>query len=137
MIVDAVDSTARKVSGAALQELILGKLVATFPEAKEAFSSCPMSAHGEDIRINKEFRKHVPISLECKYASKGFSSISNSLAQAHRQARSLGLVIPVQPLLFLQQGDERPMAVMEADTAIALLRSQYVASVEGMLNAYS
>ena len=137
MILNSLDSKDRKVAGNALQELIFGKLIAVFPEADDAFSNCPMSEHGEDIRINAELRKHLPVSVECKYAAKGFGNISKALAQAHIQARSLGFAKPVQPLLFAQQGDERPMAIMEADTALGFLRSHYIASVKGLLHAYS
>lgn len=66
MITNANESHRRKAKGEKLQKEVVELIKHYFPEYSDNIEGAPMSAHGEDIRLDKVLRKVFPVSIDAK-----------------------------------------------------------------------
>ena len=94
MIRTTKDSHARKAIGEPLQ-LWLVEQIRSLPTVTNPsmIQSQKMSAHGEDLIIDDEVRRSLPVSFECKVAANGFGKTYSADEQAKRQVDAMASAI--------------------------------------------
>jgi hypothetical protein len=86
----------------------------------------PMNIFGEDLELTNIMRQRLPLSIECLKSDKTFEDIYDCYDNAEARAISIDDDKILQPVLFIQQGEEEPLAIMNCDLAIALFQALYV-----------
>ena len=124
MIRTTEESHERKAKGESLQ-LWVRDYLRNLPNIHDPsmIQSQKMSSHGEDILIEDEVRKHLPVSIECKKSKTGFAKTYAAMEQAIRQAAAMGSVLDIIPLVYIQQDGHEPLAVVRIDDLIKLFLS--------------
>ena len=113
MIRTTAESHQRKAKGESLQ-LLVRDYIRNLPNIHDPskIQSQKMSSHGEDILIEDEVRKHLPVSIECKKSKTGFAKAYAAMDQAIRQAAAMGYAIEITPIAMIQQDGHNPLAVV-------------------------
>ncbi|MDB3861632.1 hypothetical protein N9301_09160 [Paracoccaceae bacterium] len=121
MIRTTEESHERKAKGESLQ-LWVRDYLRNLPNIHdpEMIQSQKMSTHGEDILIEDEVRKHLPVSIECKKSKTGFAKTYAAMEQAIRQAAAMGSVLDIIPLVYIQQDGHEPLMVIRPDDGVKL-----------------
>jgi hypothetical protein len=86
----------------------------------------PMNIFGEDLELTNIMRQRLPLSIECLKSDKTFEDIYDCYDNAEARATSIDDDKILQPVLFIQKGEEEPLAIMNCDLAIALFQALYV-----------
>ena len=119
MIRTTEDSHKRKAKGESLQMYVCDFLRGLpIVEDPSMIKSQKMSCHGEDIILEDELRKELPISFECKTATTGFARTYATMDQAIRQAEALASNKPITPIGVIKQDGHEPLAVMRFEDLI-------------------
>ena len=113
MIRTTKESHARKAIGEPLQ-LWLVEQLRSLPTVTDPsmMQSQKMSAHGEDIIIDDEVRRSLPVSFECKVAANGFGKTYSAHEQAKRQVDAMASAIEIIPISCIQEHGKEPLAVL-------------------------
>lgn len=115
MIKDTSTSHERKLKGKATQDQVERLIKDKMPEIANDISTAAMSSHGEDIILTAQAREKLPYSIECKQDERGFSKVYRAFQQAQNQATALASERHVQPIVVIQQGDQRPLVAMDLE----------------------
>jgi len=119
MIRTTEESHKRKAKGESLQKFVCDFLRALpIVEDPSMIKSQKMSCHGEDIILEDELRKELPISFECKTATTGFARTYATMDQAIRQAEALASKKPITPIGVIKQDGLEPLAIMRFEDLI-------------------
>jgi hypothetical protein len=103
-----------KQKGRLLQQKVVGKLLAAFPALHpDDIRSTPMSSGGEDVQLSPAARSLIPHQIECKKHAK------HAVYALYDQAKSSG---PHQPLLVIEADRRAPLAIVDLDFYITVLR---------------
>lgn len=113
MIRTTKESHARKAIGEPLQ-LWLVEQIRSLPTVTDPsmIQSQKMSAHGEDLIIDDEVRRSLPVSFECKVAANGFDKTYSAHEQAKRQVDAMASAIEIIPISCIQEHGKEPLAVL-------------------------
>jgi len=104
-----------KQKGRLMQQLIRDKILYHNPElSKDDVRSTSMGAGGEDIQLSTAARVKFPYQIECK------SKASYSVYKDYAQATEHG---DCEPLLMIKMNGKKPLAVIDADHFISLVRT--------------
>jgi hypothetical protein len=116
MIRTTKESHARKAIGEPLQ-LWLVEQLRSLPTVTDPsmIQSQKMSAHGEDIIIDDEVRRSLPVSFECKVAANGFGKTYAAHEQAMRQVDAMAKAVEIIPISVIQEHGREPLAVMSTN----------------------
>ena len=116
MIRTSKESHARKAIGEPLQ-LWLVEQIRSLPIVTDPsmIQSQKMSAHGEDIIIDDEVRRSLPVSFECKVAANGFGKTYAAHEQAMRQVDAMAKAVEIIPISVIQEHGREPLAVMSTN----------------------
>ena len=116
MIRTTKESHARKAIGEPLQ-LWLVEQLRSLPTVTDPsmMQSQKMSAHGEDIIIDDEVRRSLPVSFECKVAANGFGKTYAAHEQAMRQVDAMAKAVEIIPISVIQEHGREPLAVMSTN----------------------
>ena len=107
--------SARKAKGRQLQNFVRDRLLETFPDLeKDDIKSTIMGAQGEDIQLSPAARKLIPFNIECK--NRAAIAIYNDYKQANAHGKH-------NPLLVIKQNHSKPLAVLDFDLFLALLKA--------------
>ena len=113
MIRTTKESHARKAIGEPLQ-LWLVEQIRSLPTVTDPsmLQSQKMSAHGEDLIIDDEVRRSLPVSFECKVAANGFGKTYAAHEQAMRQVDAMAKAVEIIPISVIQEHGREPLAVL-------------------------
>ena len=116
MIRTTKDSHARKAIGEPLQ-LWLVEQIRSLPTVTDPsmIQSQKMSAHGEDLIIDDEVRRSLPVSFECKVAANGFGKTYAAHEQAMRQVDAMAKAVEIIPISVIQEHGREPLAVLSTN----------------------
>jgi len=110
-----IKPTSAKAKGRRFQQRIRDMILTLWPNLHpDDVKSTSMGAGGEDIQLSPAARKHLPISIECK-ARKSFA-VYKDYAQAEANSNTH------QPILFIQADRKKPLAVVDAEYLLGLLK---------------
>lgn len=105
-----------KAKGRRLQQDIRDLIIKYFPPLTiNDVRSTSMGAGGEDITLSEAARLLMPIQIECKNKEK------YAVYKDFDQACSHG---PYMPVLFIKQNNREPLAVVDAEWFLTLLRGK-------------
>ena len=116
MIRTSKESHARKAIGEPLQ-LWLVEQIRSLPIVTDPsmIQSQKMSAHGEDLIIDDEVRRSLPVSFECKVAANGFGKTYAAHEQAMRQVDAMAKAVEIIPISVIQEHGREPLAVLSTN----------------------
>lgn len=104
-----------KQKGRIFQQMIRDKILYWNPELGAGdVRSTSMGAGGEDVQLSPAAREKFPYQIECK--SKKEYSVYKDYAQACEHGTC-------EPLLMIKANGKKPLAVMDADHFISLVRT--------------
>ena len=89
MIKNTAESHLRKLKGQSLQLAVVEALRKLPNINPDLIHSQVMSANGEDIIMDDEVRRELPISIECKKAKDGYTNTIKAIHQSKRQVAAL------------------------------------------------
>ncbi len=105
-----------KAKGRKLQQAVRDVILATFPKLEpDDVRSTSMGAGGEDVQLSPAARKVFPYSVECKNLAK------IAVFNYYEQATGHG---DYEPLVVIKQNRSKPLAVVDLDHFMALVRKQ-------------
>ena len=132
MIRSTEESHERKAKGESLQ-LLVRDYIRNLPNIHDPsmIQSQKMSSHGEDILMEDEVRRTLPVSIECKKAKSGFAKTYAAMDQAIRQVAAMGSAIEITPIAMIQQDGYNPLAVVRIDDLFNLFLSNMTSEEEG------
>jgi hypothetical protein len=106
-----------KAKGATLQKLVRDTILKHFEGVLEPddVKSTSMGANGEDVQLSPAARKLMPISIECK--ARAVWGPYSGYKQAEKNAEG-----KYQPVLVIKQNRDKPLAVIDLDHYIMLLK---------------
>lgn len=107
-----------KAKGRAHQQVLRDKLLAAFPQLEpDDVRSTSMGAPGEDLQLSPAARKLIPCSFECKSYNK--IAVYQWFKQAQANTKTH------QPVVVMKQNNSKPLAVIDLDYFIELLRGKH------------
>ena len=114
-----------------LEQTIQDKLRETFPTRldltpEELAEPRPFNVFGEDCILDNAVRQRLPLSLETMHSDEAFETIYECYDNAEARASSVDDDRALSPVIFIQQGDEEPLAILHWELLISLLQLQYV-----------
>lgn len=103
-----------KQKGRLLQQKVAAKLLAAFPHLGEGdIRSTPMSSGGEDVQLSPAARAVIPHHIECKkHAKHAVYTFYDQAASGKKH----------EPLVVIEADRRKPLAVVDLDYFIELLR---------------
>ncbi len=106
-----------KFKGKSLQNFVRDTILKHFEGVLEPddVKSTSMGANGEDVQLSPAARKLLPISIECK--ARALWGPYSSYKQAEKNAEG-----KYQPVLVIKQNRDKPLAVIDLDHYIMLLK---------------
>jgi hypothetical protein len=111
-------TSSAKAKGRLLQQLVAKKLRESFPQFTELdISSTSMGVSGEDVKLSQPAKNLLKIQVECKNRAK------IAVYQDYAQAKTHG---NVEPVVVLKQNHSKPLALVDLDYFIQLLRKATV-----------
>ncbi len=115
-----------KQKGRSFQQYVRDKILYWNPElTKDDVRSTSMGCGGEDIQMSPAARIKFPYQIECK--SKREYSVYKDYAQACEHGEC-------EPLLMIKANNKKPLAVVDAEHFISLVRTLHDALEE--INKY-
>lgn len=114
-----IKSKSAKAKGATLQKLVRDRILHHYEGILEPddVKSTSMGANGEDVQLSPAARKLLPISIECK--ARAVWGPYSGYKQAEKNAGG-----QYQPVLVIKQNRDKPLAVVDLDHYISLLKSR-------------
>lgn len=113
-------TSSAKAKGRRLQQLVVKKILDTFPHLSERdVQSTSMGATGEDVKLSFEAFKAIPVSIECKN-----QEANKSLLKMWQQAIS-NATASDNPLLVISANNSPVLAIMELDMLLGLYSFKY------------
>ena len=107
-----------KAKGRNLQNLVAKKLLESFPQLTERdVRSAPMGTNGADIVLSELAYSLLKCQIECK--SRAMMAVYKDYEQAQTHGSS-------EPIVVIKQNRSKPLAVMDLDYFIQLLRKAIV-----------
>lgn len=107
-----------KAKGRNLQKLVAKKLRESFPQFTELdISSTSMGVSGEDVKLSQPAKNLLGVQIECKNRAK------IAVFQDYTQAKTHG---SAEPVVVLKQNHSKPLALVDLDYFIQLLRKAIV-----------
>lgn len=111
-----ISPQSRKAKGRKFQQMIRDKLLAAFKKLRpDDVKSTSMGASGEDLLFSPFARDLLGISVECK-SHKSFA-VYKIYDQCATNAKGN------EPVVFIKQNNSKPLAVIDADYYITLLKA--------------
>ena len=103
-----------KAKGRNLQQLVAKKLIESFPQFTELdIKSTSMGVTGEDVQLSQTAKDLLQIQIECKNRAK--IAVFQDYAQAKTHGKS-------EPVVVLKQNHSKPLALIDLDYYISLLK---------------
>lgn len=103
-----------KAKGRNLQQLVAKKLIESFPQFTGLdISSTSMGVNGEDVKLSQSAKDLLQIQIECKNRAK------IAVFQDYAQAKTHG---NAEPVVVLKQNHSKPLALIDLDYFIQLLK---------------
>lgn len=115
-----------KSKGKKLQNWVRDKILAQFPFLdQEDVKSTVMGENGLDLQLTKIARNTVPIGVECKNHAKFviYNHYEQAVINSHKTSNLL------EPVLIIKGNHKKPLAVVDAEYFIKLMRARYDASL--------
>ena len=107
-----------KAKGRNLQQLVAKKLIESFPQFTELdIKSTSMGVSGEDVQLSQPVKNLLKIQIECKNRAK------IAVFQDYAQAKTHG---NAEPVVVLKQNHSKPLALIDLDYFIQLLKRSTV-----------
>ena len=104
-----------KAKGRLFQQWVRDKILYHNPElSKDDVRSTSMGAGGEDVQLSTAARIKFPYQTECK--SKASYSVYKDYAQASEHG-------DCEPLLMIKANNKKPLAVVDAEHFVSLVRT--------------
>ncbi len=104
-----------KAKGRNLQKYVAERILLNFAELQpDDVKSTSMGNSGEDVQLSPTARKILPISIECK--SHARYAIYKDYEQAQHNAKHY------QPVVIIKQNKSQPLAVIDFNFLLKLLR---------------
>lgn len=104
-----------KQKGRLLQQKVVAKLLEVFPQLEpDDIRSTSMGANGEDVQLSPAARRLIPHQIECKKHAK------HAVYAHYDQCKASG---PYQPLVVIEADRRQPLAVIDLDFYLTLLRA--------------
>lgn len=111
-------TSSAKAKGRNLQNLVAKKLLESFPQLTERdVRSAPMGTNGADIVLSELAHGLLKCQIECK--SRAMMAVYKDYEQAQTHGSS-------EPIVVIKQNRSKPLAVMDLDYFIQLLRKAIV-----------
>ena len=111
-------TSSAKAKGRLLQQLVAKKLRESFPQFTELdITSTSMGVSGEDVKLSQPAKDLLKIQVECKNRAK------IAVFQDYAQALTHG---NAEPVVVLKQNRSKPLALIDLDYFIQLLRKATV-----------
>jgi len=111
-----------KAKGRLLQQWVRDKVLYWNPElSKDDVRSTSMGAGGEDVQLSSSARRMFPYQTECK------SKAQYSVYKDYQQATEHG---ECEPLLIIKANNKNPLAIVDAEHFISLVRTLHDALEE-------
>jgi len=105
-----------KAKGRKLQQAVRDSILDSFPALEaDDVRSTSMGAGGEDVQLSPAARKLFPYSVECKNLAK--IAVFNYYEQSRTNAGNY------EPLVVIKQNRSKPLAVVDLDHFMNLVRS--------------
>lgn len=103
-----------KAKGRSLQVKVAAMLLAAFPALQaDDIKSTPMSSSGEDVQLSPAARAVLGIQIECKKHAK--HAVYNFYDQCAKTGKH-------QPLVVIEADRRKPLAVVDLDYFVSILR---------------
>ena len=115
MIKNTAESHLRKLKGQSLQLAVVEALRKLPNINPNLIQSQVMSANGEDIILDDEVRRELPISIECKKAKDGYTNTIKAIHQSKRQVAALASTRTIAPIAVIEQDGYDKFVAMEWD----------------------
>jgi hypothetical protein len=114
-----------------LEQTIQNKLREIFPTRldltpEELAEPRPFNIFGEDCILDNFMRQRLPLSIETMQSDEAFETVYDCFNKVEARAFSVDDEKILNPILFIQQGDEEPLAILNWELLINLLQLQYV-----------
>ena len=114
----------RKAKGRRFQQEVVRALLEQFPELTENdLKSTSMGKPGADIEMSQKALDILGIEPECKFVEK--LNVHEAFKQTEVRAEKKGLI----PVLFFKRSRSKPLACIELNVLLQLLRSQKCTSI--------
>lgn len=111
-------SQSKKAKGRGLQQWVRDSILKVFKSLTlDDVRSTSMGASGEDVLLSPKARKEFPYSVECKCLK------SFSIYKHYDQAKT-NCPKGAEPLLIIKGNHKKPLAVIDADYFIKLVRKK-------------
>ena len=111
-------TSSAKAKGRMLQQLVAKKLLGSFEQfTVNDIKSTSMGAQGADVQLSQAVLDLLPIQIECK------NRAMMAVYKDYEQAQSHG---KYEPVLIIKQNRSKPLAVMDLDYFIQLLKRSTV-----------
>ena len=103
-----------KAKGRKLQQWVRNLLIETLDIRPEDIRSCSMGAGGEDVIMARSAREKFPFSVEAKNVER--LNVYEAYDQACANSGDY------EPLLIMKKNSKKPLAVMDAETFVKLIK---------------
>jgi hypothetical protein len=129
MIRNAQERERRIRTGLAFQERVRRKIIEVFLKCfpqlrKEGIRSCEACNNGSDIVLSSDWRRHLPVGIECKFSMKNYKTIKKDWLQAVRQIERMETNERIFPILSVTGGHQLTFMIMEISDWLIIL-SEY------------
>ena len=105
-----------KNKGKNLQNYVKSRILHYFPELNGHVKSTTMGESGEDLQLSPTARGVLPVQIECK--NKARFAIYSIYEQAKRHGE-------FEPVLVIKQNHDKPLAVIDVEYLLNLLRKAH------------
>ena len=107
-------TSSAKAKGRRLQQWVRERLIEGLDIHPEDIESRPMGSGGEDLIMARAAREKFPFSVECKNQESG--NVWKAYEQAQANAKTY------EPLVIMKKNNEKPLAVVDAQVFIDMMR---------------
>lgn len=120
--IEKILTRSAKTKGKKLQNWVRDQILALFPSLdKEDVKSTIMGENGLDIQLTKIGRNTIPIGVECK--NHATFAIYKHYEQAVTNTYKTSNLL--EPVLFIKGNHKKPLAVVDAEYFLTLMRAKY------------
>ena len=111
-------TSSAKQKGRLLQQLVAKKLIESFESfTAQDIRSTSMGCQGADVQLSQAVQDLLPIQIECK------NRAAIAIYKDYEQAQTHG---KLEPVLIIKQNRSKPLAVIDLDYFIQLLKRSTV-----------
>ena len=128
-----IKTSSAKAKGRNLQNWVRDQIVKLFPELVNDIRSTPMGVTGTDIQLSPLAQGKIPLAIECKaqesvsiwaayeQACEGAKLENKKIAKATNAPNPM----QVEPVLILKRNHKKPLAVVDAEYFLQLMKDKY------------